>query len=58
MIVCRPRKRWPVYFTLSVYEIRNYFNGPNDDSRNERAAIMIAEVSEEFLKTLQVDNYD
>ena len=38
LIVCRPRKQWPPYFTLSVHEMRNAEGrGAHNDSENYQA---------------------
>lgn len=54
LIVCRPRKQWPAYFTLSVHEMRSAEGrggGPNgsDDPSHAPAPLLVGLISEEFL---------
>lgn len=57
LLVCRPRKQWPPYFTLSVHEMRNADgrgNNNNDVPIHEAAPLLVGLISEEFL----FDKYD
>jgi hypothetical protein len=52
LIVCRPRKQWPPYFTLSVHEMRNADGrgNPNGDNPiHEPAPLLVGLISDEFL---------
>lgn len=51
--VCRPRKQWPPYFTLSVHEMRNADGRGNPNNGDipvhEAAPLLVGLVSGDFL---------
>jgi hypothetical protein len=53
LIVCRPRKQWPPYFTLSVHEMRNADGRGNNNNGDipihEAAPLLVGLISEQFL---------
>lgn len=58
LIVCRPRKQWPPYFTLSVHEMRNADGRGNNNNGDipihEAAPLLVGLISDSFL----FDKYD
>lgn len=53
LIVCRPRKQWPPYFTLSVHEMRNADGRGNNNNGDvpihEAAPLLVGLISDQFL---------
>jgi len=54
LFVCRPRKQWPPYFTLSVHEMRNMdgrggANDRNDVPNYAPAPLLVGLISDEWL---------
>jgi len=53
LIVCRPRKQWPPYFTLSVHEMRNAEGRGNNNNSDipihNAAPLLVGLISDEFL---------
>ena len=50
LIVCRPRKQWPPYFTLSVHEMRNADGRGNNNNGDipihEAAPLLVGLISD------------